>query len=61
MCIRDRYSTGEIPPELHEQFYESIAGITLRQKLKDHKSLAKALASYGEGENYAKKVLSGLN
>ena len=56
-----RYSTGEIPPELHEQFYKSIAGITLRQKLKDHKSLAKALASYGEGENYAKKVLSGLN
>lgn len=56
-----KYGKGTIPQELHEKYYETIANITLRQKLKDHNSLEKALASYGEGDNYASKVLSGLD
>ena len=56
-----KYGKGNIPQELHEKYYETIANITLRQKLKDHKSLEKALASYGEGDSYAQKVLRGLD
>ena len=56
-----KYGKGDIPSDLHETYYETIANITLRQKLKDHKSLKKALASYGEGDSYAQKVLRGLD
>ena len=56
-----KYGKGTIPQDLHEKYYDEIANITLRQKLKDHKSLEKALASYGEGDSYASKVLSGLD
>jgi len=56
-----KYGKGTISQDLHEKYYETIANITLRQKLKDHNSLEKALASYGEGDSYASKVLSGLD
>jgi len=56
-----KYGKGTISQDLHEKYYETIANITLRQKLKDHNSLQKALASYGEGDSYASKVLSGLD
>lgn len=55
-----RYGTGQINPNLHEKHYDTIANITLMQKLQDHDSLQKALASYGEGPNYATKVLRAL-
>lgn len=55
-----RYGTGQIDPNLHVQYYDTIANITLMQKLQDHKTLKDALASYGEGTNYATKVLSAL-
>jgi len=55
-----RYGTGQINPNLHEKHYDTIANITLMQKLQDHDSLQKALASYGEGTNYATKVLRAL-
>tara|TARA_X000001382_G_scaffold75327_1_gene52730 strand:- start:3636 stop:5894 length:2259 start_codon:yes stop_codon:yes gene_type:complete len=55
-----RYGTGQINPDLHKKHYETIANITLMQKLQDHDSLQKALASYGEGPNYATKVLRAL-
>lgn len=55
-----RYGTGQIDPNLHEKHYDTIANITLMQKLQDHDSLQKALASYGEGPNYATKVLRAL-
>ena len=55
-----RYGVGQIDPNLHMQHYDTIANITLMQKLQDHKTLKDALASYGEGTNYATKVLSAL-
>jgi hypothetical protein len=55
-----RYGAGQIDPNLHVQYYDTIANITLMQKLQDHKTLKDALASYGEGTNYATKVLSAL-
>jgi len=55
-----RYGTGQIDPNLHKKHYDTIANITLMQKLQDHDSLQKALASYGEGPNYATKVLRAL-
>ncbi len=57
----NKYGKGNIPQDLHEKYYETIANITLRQKLNDHNSLEKALASYGEGDSYARKVLRGLD
>ena len=51
---------GVIPVEDHEKYYDVAADLVLRQKLLDHKTLPEALAAYGEGEGYAKKVLKGL-
>ncbi len=55
-----RYGMGVIPVEDHEKYYDVAADLVLRQKLLDHKTLPEALAAYGEGEGYAKKVLKGL-
>ncbi len=55
-----RYGMGVISVEDHEKYYDVAADLVLRQKLLDHKTLPEALASYGEGEGYAKKVLKGL-
>lgn len=55
-----RYGVGQINTNLHRQYYDTIANVTLMQKLQDHKTLKDALASYGEGTNYANKVLSAL-
>lgn len=56
-----RLGEGVIPRELHEQHYDVVADLVLRQKLADHDTLKDALASYGEGESYANKVMKGLN
>lgn len=55
-----RYGMGVIPIDAHKRHYDIAADLVLRQKLLDHKTLSKALSSYGEGEEYAKKVLKGL-
>ena len=55
-----RYGTGTISKEMHEEFYDVIGDIVLRQKLMDHDTLSQALASYGEGSGYAQKVMKGL-
>ena len=49
---------GTIPQETHKKYYDKIADLVIRQKLKDHKdkSLKEFLASYGEGDQYAKDV-----
>lgn len=54
------YGTGTIPAEMHEQYYDDVSNLVLRQKLQDHDSLESALSSYGEGQKYANKVMSGL-
>lgn len=51
---------GVIDPAEHDKYYEMVADVVLRQKLYDHDNLQDALASYGEGENYANKVLKNL-
>jgi hypothetical protein len=56
-----RLGKGVISKELHEQHYDTVADLVLRQKLADHDTLKDALASYGEGESYANKVMKGLN
>lgn len=55
-----RFGTGQIPEDLHKKYYDTIANITLIQKLQDHKTLESALASYGEGKTYSQKVLKNL-
>ena len=55
-----RFGTGQIPQDLHKKYYDTIANITLMQKLRDHKTLEDALASYGEGKTYSQKVLENL-
>ena len=55
-----RFGTGQIPEDLHKKYYDTIANITLIQKLQDHKTLEDALASYGEGKTYSQKVLKNL-
>ena len=49
---------GTIPQETHAKYYDKIADLVIRQKLKDHKdkSLNEFLASYGEGQQYANDV-----
>ena len=51
---------GVIPLEEHEKFYSIVADATLKQKLLDHDTLEEALSSYGEGLEYASKVLKNL-
>ena len=55
-----RFGTGQISQDLHKKYYDTIANITLMQKLQDHKTLEDALASYGEGKTYSQKVLKNL-
>ena len=55
-----RFGTGQISQDLHKKYYDTIANITLIQKLQDHKTLEDALASYGEGKTYSQKVLKNL-
>ena len=54
------YGAGVIPLEDHEKFYEIVANATLKQKLLDHDTLEDAISSYGEGLEYASKVLKNL-
>jgi len=54
------YGKGTIDPELHKKYYDKIADRILLHKLKDHKNIKDALASYGEGANYSEKVLNDL-
>ena len=54
------YGKGVVSPELHKKYYEGISDKILRHKLKDHKTIEKALGSYGEGGNYSQKVLNDL-
>lgn len=56
----NRYGVGVVPVEMHEQYYDDLSNLVLRQKLQDHDSLESALSSYGEGQTYAQKVMSGL-
>tara|TARA_A100001388_G_scaffold117514_1_gene86807 strand:+ start:7297 stop:9810 length:2514 start_codon:yes stop_codon:yes gene_type:complete len=51
---------GVIPIEEHKKFYEMVANATLKQKLLDHDTLEDAISSYGEGLEYASKVLKNL-
>jgi len=44
----------------HEEHYDVVADMVLRLKLSDHENIKDALASYGEGQAYANKVLKGL-
>ena len=54
------YGKGVIDSELHKKYYDKIADRVLMHKLGDHKTIEKALASYGEGANYSQKVLNDL-
>lgn len=54
------YGAGIIPIDDHEKYYEVVSDATLKQKLLDHGTLEEALSSYGEGMEYASKVLKGL-
>jgi len=54
------YGAGIIPIEDHENYYEAVSDAILKQKLLDHDTLEEALSSYGEGMEYASKVLKGL-
>lgn len=54
------YGRGVINSELHKKYYDKIADRVLMHKLGDHKTIEKALASYGEGANYSQKVLNDL-
>ena len=55
------YGSGTIDRARHEKSYDVVADMVLRLKLSDHNTLKEALASYGEGADYAEKVLAGLN
>jgi hypothetical protein len=55
------YGSGTIDRARHEEHYDLVSDMVLRLKLSDHKTLEEALASYGEGRAYAKKVLKGLD
>ena len=54
------YGKGVINSEFHKKYYDKIADRVLMHKLGDHKTIEKALASYGEGANYSQKVLNDL-
>ena len=54
------YGRGTIDPKLHEKYYDKIADVILLHKLDDHDNIEDFLASYGEGANYAEKVLNDL-
>ena len=54
------YGKGVIDSKLHKKYYDKIADRVLMHKLGDHKTIEKALASYGEGANYSQKVLNDL-
>ena len=54
------YGAGSISIDDHEKYYEVVSDATLKQKLLDHGTLEEALSSYGEGMEYASKVLKGL-
>ena len=54
------YGKGTINPEMHKKYYDKIADVILLHKLKDHKTIEDALASYGEGADYGNKVLNDL-
>jgi len=54
------YGRGVVASELHKKYYDKIADRVLMHKLGDHKTIEKALASYGEGANYSQKVLNDL-
>jgi hypothetical protein len=54
------YGKGTIDPEMHKKYYDKIADVILLHKLKDHKTIEDALASYGEGAGYGEKVLNDL-
>ena len=54
------YGKGVIDFKLHKKYYDKIADRVLMHKLGDHKTIEKALASYGEGANYSQKVLNDL-
>ena len=53
---------GVIPQETHEKYYDKIADLVLRQKLKDYKNkgIRPFLESYGEGEKYGEDVYNIL-
>ncbi len=54
------YGKGIIDPKLHQKYYDKIADVILLHKLGDHKNIKDFLASYGEGADYADKVLNDL-
>jgi len=54
------YGKGTINPELHKKYYDKIADVILLHKLSDHNNIEDFLASYGEGADYADKVLNDL-
>jgi len=54
------YGKGTIDPKMHKKYYDKIADVILLHKLKDHKTIEDALASYGEGAGYGEKVLNDL-
>ena len=54
------YGRGTIDPKLHEKYYDKIADVILLHKLDDHDNIEDFLASYGEGADYASKVLNDL-
>jgi len=54
------YGSGTIDRARHEEHYDVVADMVLRLKLSDHENIKDALASYGEGQAYANKVLKGL-
>ena len=49
---------GTIPQDTHTKYYDKIADLVIRQKLKDYKNknFNEFLQSYGEGKNYANDV-----
>ena len=53
---------GVIPQETHKKYYDKIADLVLRQKLKDYKNkgIRPFLESYGEGEKYGEDVYNIL-
>ena len=53
---------GIIPQETHKKYYDKIADLVLRQKLKDfkNKGIRPFLESYGEGEKYGEDVYNIL-
>lgn len=54
------YGSGTIDRARHEEHYDVVSDMVLRLKLSDHENIKDALASYGEGQAYANKVLKGL-